>query len=558
MSRRHARRLSACAALIFAAACGKGDPHGKAAPQSSGSAAEAEVLPSRPEVVAAADVLAVEGSKEPGEAGARLTRRAADLRRRLWRLERREADALEAIELLRALARPGWEGACDASLDRALLEAELRNDPAFAYRSIYLARASAPRSACAERAARVLSTLAAFKPLPSVLAELDREVSDKRGGSAAPDAGQTRVATVRLDPSGQVVVPTLSGGPQGPARITNIERYGARDAARIVVFVTRPALFDVGFIAAEGAERGPRLFVDIEQASYKGALSFDVGGIVKRVRVGHQKRGSRIVLDLESSVYRRVFYLPEPFRLVIDVSKEPPPSSEEPARAGPRTVRRIVLDPGHGGHDPGATGPSGLREKDVTLDVAHRAAPLIARELGIVTLLTRDGDEFVALDERTARANAFQADLFISLHCNASEDGGGRGIMTFVLDESRDAIASRIAARENAASPAAAAELATAMSGMLDAGSRARSLEFAELLQRATVASITPSYPGVVDQGVKRAGFYVLAGARMPAVLFETSFISNSEGESKLNTGDYRQKIADSIVNAVRAYRERR
>ena len=97
-----------------------------------------------------------------------------------------------------------------------------------------------------------------------------------------------------------------------------------------------------------------------------------------------------------------------------------------------------MLDPGHGGHDPGASGPSGLREKDVTLDIAHRAAPLIARELGISTLLTRDSDDYVALDERTARANAFQADLFVSIHCNASEDGAGRGVMTFVLDDSRD------------------------------------------------------------------------------------------------------------------------
>ncbi len=161
----------------------------------------------------------------------------------------------------------------------------------------------------------------------------------------------------------------------------------------------------------------------------------------------------------------------------------------------------------------------------MTLDIAHRAAPLIARELGISTLLTRDSDDYVALDERTARANAFQADLFVSIHCNASEDGAGRGVMTFVLDDSRDAASTRLAARENDASAEAAAELAGALSrgeGNLSAG---RSNHFAELLQRSAIASLSPSYGDIPNSGIKRAGFYVLAGARMPAVLFETSFI---------------------------------
>lgn len=225
---------------------------------------------------------------------------------------------------------------------------------------------------------------------------------------------------------------------------------------------------------------------------------------------------------------------------------------------GPRVVERVVIDPGHGGHDPGAIGPRGLREKDVTLDIAHRAGPLIARELGVSALLTRDTDVFVALDERTARANAFGADLFVSIHCNAAERTGSDGIMTFVLDRSSDAAASHVAALENAASDAAAKELATTLGGAHDDGLLTRSLHFAELLQRAAAASLGPLYGPVQDQGVRRAGFYVLAGAHMPAVLFEVSFISNPNGEVRLNTGDYRQKLADSLVNAVRAYRDGR
>jgi N-acetylmuramoyl-L-alanine amidase len=297
------------------------------------------------------------------------------------------------------------------------------------------------------------------------------------------------------------------------------------------------------------------LFVDLRGASYAGKTSLSTEGLLERVRAAPGPDGTRVVLDLAEAAEHRVFYVPEPFRLIIDVAK---PTSQKGAS---REVRRVVLDPGHGGHDPGAIGPSGLREKDVALDIAHRAAPLIARELGISTLLTRDADVYVPLEERTARANGFGADLFISIHCNATEHGASTGVMTFVLDDSKDQLASRIAALENAASAAATDELERTLSAMSRSGDRvsnARSSEFAGLLQRAAMASLAPSYPDVPDGGVKRAGFYVLAGARMPAVLFETSFISSVRDETRFNTGDFRQKLADAIVNAVRAYREGR
>lgn len=544
---------------LLATACGGGST----APAGGTSAAVSAVLapvvlPGRAEAVAEADRLAVAASKASGQEQIALTRRAAELRSRLWRIEHRDADVLEALELYRGIEQKTGEAACLARLDRALLEGEQRGEPAETYRSVYRTKVGAAGGVCLERAERVLAVLSAFRPLPNVLGEIERQA--KGSDSGAADAGDraSAAASVRIDPSGPVVVPTLQGArPTGPVRITNIERYGAKDAARIVVFVTHPTLFDVGFIAGQGAA-GPRLYVDIDGASYKGALEHAVGGLVERVRMGKRGKGTRVVLDLRSEVHRKVFYLPEPFRLVIDVSTQPTTSAPVDATGGPRTIRRVVLDPGHGGHDPGAIGAAGLREKDVTLDIAHRAAPLLSRELGVSTLLTRDADDFVALDARTARANAFQADLFVSIHCNASEDPAAHGFMTFVLDESRDALASSIAARENAASAAAAAELANAMSRVLDAGSISRSVQLADLLQKSARASLSPSYADAQDGGVKRAGFYVLAGARMPAVLFETSFISNPLEESRLNAGDYRQKLADAIVNAVRAYREGR
>jgi N-acetylmuramoyl-L-alanine amidase len=501
-------------------------------------------LDARPDAVARADAWAVLGSKQGGRAGAKFLLEAAQLRERIFRTDHRDADALEAIELYRQAAQSESTVRCSATTSAALLEGELKAEPGLTFQALYrLALAPGSDEACKQRTEVILNTLSAYRPLPALLAQIDRE-----RGAPVPLAAHSPEPAA----SDGVIVPSL-GAQRGPARVTRIERYAAADAARVVVYVTQATTYKVGFL--DEGSKSPRLFVDIDGATYQGAKAFDVGGLVARVRVGAEATRTRVVLDLNALAYRHVFYMPEPFRLVIDVSKDPPQRAQEVTR-GPRQVRRVVLDPGHGGHDPGASGPSGLREKDVTLDIAHRAAPLIARELGISTLLTRDGDDYVALDERTARANAFQADLFVSIHCNASEDGAGRGVMTFVLDDSRDAASTRLAARENDASAEAAAELAGALSrggGNLSAG---RSNHFAELLQRSAIASLSPSYGDIPNSGIKRAGFYVLAGARMPAVLFEASFISNSVGETRFNTGDFRQKIADAIVNAVRAYRD--
>jgi N-acetylmuramoyl-L-alanine amidase len=494
-----------------------------------------EALPARALAVASADALAVIGSRG-GQDGASAIEAAARLRGRLFRREHREADALEAIELRRQLARRGGELGCRSELERLLLEGELRADPEQTYQGLFALVPNA-QGACRERVEAALSALEAFRPNESALRALMPPSLD----SAAP-----AVAAV---PSSQS--PT---GAVATATLTHIERYSAKDAARVVVFVSSPVRFDVGALAATPSN-GPRLFVDLHGAAYAGKTSVETSGLLERVRAAPGPEGTRVVLDLAEAAEHRVFYVPEPFRLVIDVAK---PSLQQGAS---RDVRRVVLDPGHGGHDPGAIGPTGLREKDVALDIAHRAAPLIARELGISTLLTRDSDVFVPLEERTARANAFGADLFISIHCNATDSGTGTGVMTFVLDNAKDQLASRIAALENSASAAATDELARTLSAMSRAGDRvsgARSAEFANLLQRAAMASLSPSYPDVPDGGVKRAGFYVLAGARMPAVLFETSFISSARDETRFNTGDFRQKLADAIINAVRAYREGR
>jgi N-acetylmuramoyl-L-alanine amidase len=243
----------------------------------------------------------------------------------------------------------------------------------------------------------------------------------------------------------------------------------------------------------------------------------------------------------------------EPYRVVVDVARHPPGE----ATRSPRDVARVVLDPGHGGRDTGAVGPGGTLEKEVTLDVAQRARAILS-DLGIQVILTRDDDRFVSLEERTARANGVSADLFVSIHCNASEIRTRRGVETYVLDTTRDAIAARIAARENDTTQAASVDVAAMLARMRLADQADRSTRFARLLERSAIATLRMHFPGVVEGGVHPAGFYVLVGARMPGVLFESSYISNVVEEERLERDDYRELLADALVNAVRAYREGR
>ncbi len=341
-----------------------------------------------------------------------------------------------------------------------------------------------------------------------------------------------------------------AGAEQTAAQITRIERYASEKAARIVLHVSRPVSFHLG--EANGKSAAGRLHVDIADASYSGLHSFEMGGLVARLRLLPVDAALRVVMDLSDRGQISAFFLPAPFRVVIDVSRH-----EEPKAAVPtgRAVNRIALDPGHGGSDPGATGRLGIQEKDIVLDIAHRAAPLLARELGISTLLTRDLDTRVPLEERVARANAFGADLFVSIHCNADPSRSARGAMTFVLDGSHNKSALAVLERENASPSADPSVLARFLEQFGGSAAVAHSTTFAHLLQRATLASLAAGFPEAVDGGVHGAGFYVLAGARMPAVLFEAAFVSNAVEEQRLGTARYRQKLADAIVNAVRAYR---
>jgi N-acetylmuramoyl-L-alanine amidase len=216
-------------------------------------------------------------------------------------------------------------------------------------------------------------------------------------------------------------------------------------------------------------------------------------------------------------------------------------------------VSRIVIDPGHGGHDPGAQG-KGISEADLVLDVSLRLEKLLRKVPGMEVILTRRTDEFIALPERTAIANREGADLFLSIHANASRNPSARGIETYFLNFANNQSAAAVAARENAESAQAMGALpdyvkAIALNNKLD-----ESRDFAAMVQKAMVTRLRGGTKGLRDLGVKQAPFVVLIGAAMPSVLAEISFVTNAQDARLLKSGAYRQRIAEALFNAIRKY----
>lgn len=217
-------------------------------------------------------------------------------------------------------------------------------------------------------------------------------------------------------------------------------------------------------------------------------------------------------------------------------------------------ARRICLDAGHGGHDPGAIGKGGTQEKDVTLAIVLKLEKLLRTELGADVVMTRDTDVFIPLEERTAIANASGADLFLSVHINSARNSAGRGLETYYLSFAKNAAAEELAARENAISQATMKDLNNLVKAITTNSKIDESRDFAGIIQRNNVEGLTPSFKGVLDRGVHTAPFYVLIGANMPSILTEVGFISNPEEEKWLRSDEYQEKLAESLLDGVRAY----
>jgi N-acetylmuramoyl-L-alanine amidase len=218
-------------------------------------------------------------------------------------------------------------------------------------------------------------------------------------------------------------------------------------------------------------------------------------------------------------------------------------------------VARVVIDPGHGGHDPGAMN-NGLSEAELVLDVALRLEKLLLKQPGVEVVMTRRLDVFVPLEERTAMANREGADLFLSIHANASEDDRVHGIETYFLNFAPNPAAEAVAARENAASARTMRQLpdivkAIALNNKID-----ESRDFASLVQSSMMDRLKRANKSVKDLGVKQAPFMVLIGATMPSILAEISFLTNRQEAALLRGGAYRQQIAEALLNGVMRYQK--
>jgi N-acetylmuramoyl-L-alanine amidase len=370
-------------------------------------------------------------------------------------------------------------------------------------------------------------------------------------------------------------VPCISSA-EDIVEVRGLRHWTAPGYIRVVIDMSGPVEFTKGNLS-----NPERLFFDFKNAKIvKGSqTNFPVGDkLLKSIRIGQFNAATvRVVFDLESSDYEfKIFNLEDPARFVIDISakggsdnkqeiktemKKNELQEQRPAvPSEPKFVqRKIVLDAGHGGHDPGAVGPGGLYEKNVVLDIALKARDIMKKEYPLYdVVLTRDKDVFIPLDKRTAIANKVNADLFVSIHANASPNRQARGMETYLLNWTDDEEALKVAARENAISvkqmKQAQSELSVILASLERESKRDDSVKLSGYIQNSLVSSIRPQYPKVLNLGVKQALFYVLVGAKMPSTLVEVSFISNKEEEKLLSDDAYREKLAASIAAGIHKY----
>jgi N-acetylmuramoyl-L-alanine amidase len=340
-------------------------------------------------------------------------------------------------------------------------------------------------------------------------------------------------------------------------KVKDIRYWSSENSTRIVIDLAGPVEFSRNRLSDP-----ERLYFDIKNASIAKDIktSLPIGdGILKTLRASQFDPVTvRIVLDIEEISEYKAFLVENPSRLVVDVYGKAW-KTETPDLS--LAKRRIVIDPGHGGHDPGAVGPNKLYEKDVVLDIALKLRKILTEDPLNEVCLTREKDVFIPLEERTAIANKKNADFFVSIHANASPRRQARGIETYLLNWTDDDEANRVAARENAISLKKMKALNRQMdivevikSDLLRENKRDESIKLANYIQRSLVSNLDGTYENVPDLGVKQALFYVLFGAKMPSVLVEVSFISNPDEERLLSQDSYRTELAKSIAEGLNTY----
>lgn len=390
-------------------------------------------------------------------------------------------------------------------------------------------------------------------------------------------------------------IPVTEKPSSAPAQLTELRHWSTPDYTRVAVTLNQEASFEKHEIAkTPGSGILSRIFFDVNGARLSpGVRDLSIGdGLLKSVRVSQYRADTvRVVLDVENIRDYKIFTFSDPFRIIVDVKGERPAQisalspvisapllAAEPAlkeqqksvaeapketptvkilprvRLKPGKIRRIVVDPGHGGKDPGAVGLSGLQEKDVVLSIGLLVAKKLKDELGIDAVMTRSTDVFIELQERTAIANQVGADLFISIHANAALNRRASGIETYYLNLAKTEKAAQLAARENGTSLEKVSILQAVLFDLMANYKLNDSAHLAEEVQKALYKRISGQDPSTKNLGVKQGPFYVLVGATMPSILVESAFISNAHEEAKLADPKYLEQTAEGILDGVVSY----
>ncbi len=376
--------------------------------------------------------------------------------------------------------------------------------------------------------------------------------------------------------------------PKSDIMVTDLRFWSNPEYTRIVVNASDERPYAHHLLKKDPKINKPfqRLYVDIDRARLGRGLPTHTpinDNLLSQARAGqYLPHTVRVVVDIKSFENYKIFSLKDPFRIVIDVwgkgssgSPATLASASGTAGQGGKTkqystdnlessdiarqfalgVRKIVIDPGHGGADPGAPGYyKNVWEKDIVLKIAKKLAVVLRDRLKCTVVLTRSKDRKLTLEARTAIANTQRADLFISLHCNAAKNRNLTGVETYILNLATDEQAIAVAARENATSEKNISDLEYILSDLMKHAKIEESTRLANVVHTSLVAGLRKSYSGISNLGVKRAPFYVLLGARMPSILIETSFISNPKECKRLMSDKYQTKLADSIADGIEKY----
>ena len=404
-----------------------------------------------------------------------------------------------------------------------------------------------------------------------------------------------------------------SSGDNNLSYVLPVKYWSSDNYTRVVIMASGPVNYKE--VLLKETENTPRrLYIDFKQSyiepQYRSPVPIE-DGLLRRIRTGQFSPDTvRVVLDIESIGNYKIFNLPDPFRVVIDVRGKEQQPEESPPIAIANTqqkiakqpaiekeseivvlkdnkkipfsggspekknkveevsssipfslaqqlglgVKKIIIDPGHGGKDPGAMA-FGMKEKDIVLGIAKKLAPVLEKELRCAVVLTRDKDVFIPLEERTAIANTQNADLFVSLHINAHPSPKVHGLETYYLNLSTNAEAMRVAARENATSTHQMSDLQDILSDIMKNSKINESSRLAQHVHNSILAAAESNgFADIKNLGVKQAPFYVLIGAEMPAILIEIAFISNEKDAKNLQDPRFLTMLTQEIAVGIRTY----